>query len=194
MKMLLAVLVSVSLSANVTGAIRRGETIKTTPEFARESLRGIVAPWFYRSMLISPIEGWVVVRGTLVGTRVTSRKIVHSDAGGAYDQIALDVAEGFRLAGLYQAGSNLPTASVLVHLLVYQIDGAKMAVSFAHLDDAGGSQLRYFGSAWLATQKGDQWVEIESSQLPRPARGKPSYTLTVRPVTIPDATPWRRMR
>src|ERR1044071_9195343 len=67
---------------------------------ARESLLRIVSPRFYRTLLISPVEGWVVVRGQLVaGTHMFGARIIHSELGGAYDQLALDLANNLVVIG-----------------------------------------------------------------------------------------------
>src|SRR3954469_11753677 len=59
---------------------------------ARESLSRMVSPKFYRSLQISPIQGWIVVRGQLAAGRVSGAKVIHTELGGGYDQLALDLA------------------------------------------------------------------------------------------------------
>jgi len=51
----------------------------------------------------------------------------------------------------------------VVHLLVYKIADGTMALSFANLDEPGGDQQQYCGSAVLAVLKSDgRWTEIDS--------------------------------
>jgi hypothetical protein len=53
-----------------------------------------------------------------------------------------------------------------VHVLIYQIKDAKLALSFAHFDTAGGSQMRYYGCALMAVQKPNHlWETIFSQNL-----------------------------
>jgi hypothetical protein len=90
-------------------------------------------------------------------------KIVHSELNGAYDSLALERAQALTISGYYSLDKVSPTTSVLMHLLIYKIADGTMALSFARLDEAGGDQLRYYGSAVLAVLKSDgKWDEIKS--------------------------------
>jgi hypothetical protein len=149
---------------------------------APESVLRTVSPRFYKTLLISPVEGWIVVRGQLSGgTRVFGAHVVHSEEGGLYDQLALDLANNLHIIGYPHVELGDPTPTVLVHLLIYQIKDAKLALSFAHFDTAGGSQMRYYGSAWLAFQKPNHlWETIEPRNLQRDEpRGPRTYALAV---------------
>jgi hypothetical protein len=149
---------------------------------AKEALLRIVSPKFYRSLLISPVQSWVVVRGTLLNDHLSGTRVVHSEMGGEYDQLALDLANNLQIVDYTRADQSAPRNSVLVHLLVYQIADGTMAMSFAHFDNGGGNQLRYSGAAWMAVQKGANWVTIEPRQLtPHEKRGPRTYTLAVEP-------------
>ncbi|HEX8897777.1 MAG TPA: hypothetical protein VF751_03695, partial [Chthoniobacterales bacterium] len=128
---------------------------------AKEALLRIVSPKFYRSLLISPIQSWVVVRGTLFNDHLAGTRVVHSEFRGEYDQLALELANNLQIVDYTRADMSGQRRAVLVHLLVYQIADGTMAMSFAHFDDAGGNQLRYSGAAWMAVRKGDRWVTIE---------------------------------
>ena len=150
---------------------------------APESLARIVSPKFYRTLLISPVEGWIVVRGWLSGTHLEGSRVIHSELNGLYDSVALDLANNLQVLGLAPERTARPTP-VLVHLLVYQAADGKLALSFANSDEVGGSQFRYYGAAWMAVQKPNHlWVPIEPLQ--RAAfdkRGPRAYTmLAVRP-------------
>jgi hypothetical protein len=90
-------------------------------------------------------------------------KVVHSELNGAYDSLALERADAVRISGYYALDKVNATANVLVHLLIYKIADGTMALSFASLDEAGGDQQRYYGSAVLAVLKSDgRWTEIKS--------------------------------
>jgi hypothetical protein len=55
-----------------------------------------------------------------------------------------------------------------------------MAMSFAHLEGAGGNQFRYSGAAWMAVRKENNWATIEPRRLtPNERRGPRLYTLAV---------------
>jgi len=158
-----------------------GRSISDIPA-AKEALLRIVSPKFYRSLVISPIAGWIVVRGTLMNDHLSGARIARSDLGGSYDQLALELANNLQIVDYTRVDQSGRAPAVLVDLLVYKIADGTMAMSFAHFDDAGGNQLRYSGAAWMAVLKGDKWITIEPRQLaPHEKRGPRTYTLAVEP-------------
>ena len=176
-KILLALFSSVAVAASAAPA----RSINDIPA-ARESLLRIVSPKFYRSLLISPLQSWVTVRGTLVNDHLAGTRVVRSELGGEYDRLALELANNLQIVDYTRVDRSGSSRSVLVHLLVYQIADGTMAMSFAHLDETGGSQLRYSGAAWMAVQKNGKWETIEPRQLtPHEKRGPRLYTLAVEP-------------
>jgi hypothetical protein len=149
---------------------------------APESLLRIVNPRFYKTLLISPVEGWIVVRGQLAaGTHIFGARVIYSELGCVYDQLTLDLANNLQVIGYPHVELGDPTPSILVHVLIYQIRDAKLAISFAHFETAGGSQMRYYGCAWMAVQKPNHlWETIEPGNLqPNEPRGPRTYTLAV---------------
>ena len=149
---------------------------------AKESLLRIVSPKFYRSLLVSPVEGWIVVRGDLLNDHLVGGRIVRSEMGGSYDRLALDLAKNLQIIDNTRADMSSRARSVIVDLLIYKIADGTMAISFAHFDDAGGNQLRFSGAAWMAVLRGDKWVTIEPRQLaPHEKRGPRTYTLAIEP-------------
>lgn len=168
----------VVISSNVAAAAAR-RNIDVVPG-ARESLLRIVSPKFYRSLLISPVEGWIAVRGDLVRDHLLGTKIVHSELNGRYDALALELANNLQILNYTQSESSNSSRAVLVDLLIYQIADGKMAISFAHFEETGGSQLRYSGAAWMAVLKANKWAAIEPRRLaPHERRGPRTYTLAV---------------
>ncbi|MFZ1217915.1 MAG: hypothetical protein WAO00_01415, partial [Chthoniobacterales bacterium] len=66
-------------------------------------------------------------------------------------------------AGYYGLDRLNQSGSVIVHLIIYKIADGTMALSFANLDEPGGDQQQYYGSAVLAVSKSDgRWTEIKS--------------------------------
>jgi hypothetical protein len=180
MRLLAALVLLVLLAGNNFAATAAQRTLKDIPG-ARESLLRIVSRKFYQSLLISPVEGWIVVRGQLAGTRVFGARVVHSELNGAYDKLAMDLANNLQILGFPRVELDEPTPSVLLHVLIYQIADGTLALSFAHFDGAGGSQMRYYGAAWMAVEKPNHlWVTIEPQRLaPHEQRGPRMYTLAV---------------
>ena len=180
MKFVAAILLAWSLAQSSFGATPLARTLGDIPG-ARESLSRMVSPKFYRSLQVSPIQGWIVVRGQLAAGRVSGANVVHSELGGAYDKLALDLANNLNVIGFARSEHVGPTPPILLHVLIYEIADARLAVSFAHLDGPGGSQMRYYGAAWLAVQKPNHlWETIEPPSLaPGEKRGPRTYTLAM---------------
>lgn len=143
------------------GKVRTISDISSVP---RQVLQRSISPKFYQSLLVSPIEGLVIVRGQIgVSTRVSGLKVVHSELGGAYDSLALERARAMKISGYYALDKINQTGPVLIYLLVYKIADGTAALSFAQLDEPGGDQQQYYGSAVLAVKKNDgKWIEIKS--------------------------------
>src|SRR5436190_4711442 len=118
-------------------------------------LKRSISPKFYKSLLISPIQGWIVVRANLAGTHLSGMRVIHSELNGAYDSLALKRAKEVLIAGYRATESPNRAPSVLLHLMIYQIADGTMALSFAHLDEPGGDQMEYWGSARLGVLKDD---------------------------------------
>jgi hypothetical protein len=140
----------------------KGRTITDLKVIPARVLQRSISAKFYKSLLISPVEGWITVRAQVSGARLTGMRITKSDLSGAYDAVALKLAGEVRLSGNFSTDRpNIPPP-VLFHLLIYQIADGTMALSFAHFDEPGGDQMAYYGCAKLMVQKRDgTWTEIE---------------------------------
>ncbi|MDQ3314832.1 MAG: hypothetical protein M3505_09445 [Verrucomicrobiota bacterium] len=143
----------------------KGRTLADSNVIPKRVLQGSIAPWFYKSLVVSPIEGWVVVRAQLSGTKLYGERVVRSDLDGAYDALALRLAKDLRIAGDNQIDSQTRFTNVRLNLLIYKIADGTMALSFASLDRVGGDQMDYFGCAKLAVLKEDgKWVDIKGPE------------------------------
>ena len=127
-------------------------------------LQRSISPKFYKSLLVSPLEGWVIVRAQLSGSRLSGARIIRSESQGIYDPLALQLAKEATLAGNYTLEKPNTTSSVLLHLLVYQIADGMMVLSFAHMDEPGGDQADYYGCARLLILKDNKWTEIKGPE------------------------------
>lgn len=162
MKPLLTLFIAAALlNANaVTQQSVQGRKLTDLNVIPTRVLQRTISPKFYKSLLVSPIEGWIVVRANLTGTRLSGAKVIRSESKGLYDPLALQLAREAQIAGNYTIESPNMSSPVLLHLLVYQIADATMVLSFAHLDEAGGDQAEYFGCARLLILKDNKWTEI----------------------------------
>ena len=125
-------------------------------------MKQTVSPKFYRSLLISPVTGWVVVRGQLVNSgRFAGMRVTHSELGGAYDKLALQLASNFTMSGAGHTDRQMAASAAALHLVVYKIADGTMVVGVPASDEAGDNQIRYRGAAFLAVEKDGKWSEIE---------------------------------
>jgi hypothetical protein len=143
----------------------KGRTITELKVIPARVLQRSISAKFYKSLLISPVEGWIAVRAQVTGSRLTGMRVAKSDLNGAYDAIALKLASEVRLSGNFTTDRPHTLPSVLFHLLIYQIADGTMALSFAHFDEPGGDQMAYYGCAKLMVRKPDgRWTEIEGPE------------------------------
>jgi hypothetical protein len=127
-------------------------------------LQRSVSPKFYKSLLISPVEGWIIVRAQLSGTRLSGARVIQSELKGLFDPLALQLAKEAQIAGSFTLDRPNAKSSVLLHLLVYQIADATMVLSFAHFDEPGGDQMQYYGCSRLLILKDEKWSEIKGPE------------------------------
>lgn len=162
-----SLLTLVSLLALVSHAVAapkpaKGRTIEDINAIPTRVLKRAISAKFFETLRISPIDGQIVVRAELVGTKLFGARVVKSDLGGAFDALALQRAGEIKILRHYKVDGQNPMTPVLVHLLIYKIADGTMALSFANLAGPGDEQLDYFGSAKLAILKNDgRWTEIK---------------------------------
>jgi hypothetical protein len=160
--LILLVLISFAGSSFAAHSPAQGRTLTELDVIPAKILKKSVNPKFYKSLLISPVKGWIVVRGHLRGTRLFGARVVRSELNGDFDALALKYADDVRIAGYYTLDRPHMAPHVLMHVLIYQIADGTMALSFAHVDEPGGDQLEYFGCARLEVLKTDgKWTAIK---------------------------------
>jgi hypothetical protein len=161
--LLFAVCFSVA-NASVSGPAK-GHLLGELQVIPTRVLQRSISRKFYKTLLISPVEGWVIVRATLSGTHLTGARVIRSDMGGEYDSLALQRAKEVLISANYTTDRPNLGSSVLLHLLIYKIADGTMALSFAHLDEPGGDQAEYYGCARLAVLKADgKWTDIKGPE------------------------------
>jgi hypothetical protein len=157
----LLVLLSFISTSSAARSPSKGRKLTELNVIPTRVLQRSISPKFYKSLLISPVEGWIIVRGQLSGTRLSGARIIQSELKGLFDPLALQLAKEAQIAGNFTLERPNAKSSVLLHLLVYQIADATMVLSFAHFDEAGGDQMQYYGCSRLLILKGGQWSEIK---------------------------------
>lgn len=143
----------------------QGRRLQELNVISTRVLQRSISPKFYKSLRVSPIQGWVVVRANIVNTRLSGPRIIHSELNGAYDELALKLAKDALIAGYFGVERPGTGGSVLLHLLIYQIADGTMVLSFPTFDEPGGNQMQYWGCARLLVLKNDgKWTEIEGPE------------------------------
>ena len=157
-----AVILVASIGSSIAApAPAKGRLLTDLNVIPTRVLQRSVSPKFYKSLLISPLEGWITVRGQLSGTQLSGARVIRSELKGLFDPLALQLAKEAQIAGNYTIDRPNVKSSVLLHLLVYEIADATMVLSFAHFDEAGGDQMQYYGCSRLLILKGGKWSEIK---------------------------------
>lgn len=160
--LILLVLLSLVTGGQAAEPPAQARTLTDLNVIPTRVLRRSVSPKFFKTLLSSPVKGWIAVRAHLSGTRLSGARVVRSELNGEFDALALKLAKEAQIAGYYSIERPNTGGSVLMHLLIYQIADGTMALSFAHLDEPGGEQATYFGCARLAVLKADgKWTEIK---------------------------------
>ncbi len=166
MKSLLTILVFLAFSGASFAASppAKGRMLTDLKVIPTRVLQRSVSPKFYKSLTISPLEGWITVRASLSGTRLSGPKIIRSDLSGLFDPLAFQLTKEAQLSGNYSLENPNATTPVLLHLLVYEIADGTLVLSFVHLDGPGGDQSEYYGCARLLVLKDDKWTEIRGPE------------------------------
>ena len=121
-------------------------TIENSPSLPTGALRLLLTPMFYQKVVAAPIESWIVARGSLVGTRLAGAKVTKSEANAAYDTLALQIANTTKVPENFNfiTESRITSHPVRLDLLIYNIDGRKLAVSLVHLEDRNAETASLF--------------------------------------------------
>jgi hypothetical protein len=137
------------LSSSFFAAVAEGDvrTMANLPGLPVAGLRAYLPPKAYSRLVNEPIKAWIVVRGQVVNNKVAGARISRSEGNGVYDKVALQMAEGMELYS-FETGSRIH-ASVLVHILIYQLPKGEHAFALAQNDAVGDANLIYSRSIKL---------------------------------------------
>jgi type II secretory pathway pseudopilin PulG len=166
MKPLLTLLIIVGFLSNSALASTlldvQGRRVQDLNIISTRVLQRSISRKFYKTLRVSPIDGWIIVRANWTGTKLGGARILRSDLNGVYDKLALKFADDLEITGSTGKLTQMSRGSILLHLLVYHTADGTMLLSFPNFEDAGGDQMYYWGCARLAVIKKDgRWVEIE---------------------------------
>jgi len=116
-------------------------TMANLPGLPVAGLRTYLPNEAYQRLINAPIKAWIMVRGQIIKNKVFGARVVRSEANGVYDKISVQMAEGMDLYS-FEIGSRLP-ASVIVHILIYQLPKGEHAFALAQNDSVGDANLIY---------------------------------------------------
>jgi len=160
----LVVLLAFVVSAFAVQTSVKGRKLTELKVIPTRVLERSISPKFYKSLVVSPLEGMITVRANVSGTRLSGARIIRSDLKGLFDPLAFQLAKEAQVAGNFSVEDPNTRPSVLLHLLVYQIADGTMVLSFLHFDGPGGDQMQYYGCARLLVLKNDKWTEIKGPE------------------------------
>jgi hypothetical protein len=135
----------------------QARTMLDLPGFSAAGLRAYLPADAYHKLTNEPVKAWLQLRGQIVNSKVAGARVVHSEGGGVYDKVAVQIANGMTLYSDVTA-SRLPP-SVVVHVFIYQLPKGEHALAIAQDDSLGASNFIYSRSLrieylGLANQKG----------------------------------------
>ena len=137
--------------------------IQNLPDFPLSTLKMSLSPKLYKSLTVSNVDAWIVA---LVPPKGAEPKIIHSEAGGVFDKLALALAKGWAPVGYDTTESRLSSPSLKVHLLIYKIVDGLMAVNFSHNDEAFHAG-RQHTDVWVGLWKDGKWTTIGGTKVVR---------------------------
>ena len=133
------VLLSIFFASQATAAEVR--TMANLPGVPFVGLRVVLPAEAYQRLINAPVKAWIMVRGQIIDNKVFGARVVHSEANGVYDKVAVQLANGMELDAA-RTGTRLPP-SVIVHILIYQLPHGEDAFCIAQNDSVGDSNLIY---------------------------------------------------
>lgn len=146
-------------------------TFRNLPGFPVAVLKTSLSPRLYKSLLISPVTAWIVVRAP--DLKGAEPKIVRSDAGGVFDKLAQEFAKGWSSVGFDTTESRTHRPTLSVHLLIYRIADGLLAVNFSHNDQAFYHGVQH-SEVWVGVHKDGKWTRVGGTKinrhLPHPER------------------------
>jgi len=138
-------------------------TIQNLPDFPLASLKMSLSPKLYKSLCVSNVDAWIVA---LIPPHGGEPKIVHSEAGGVFDKIALSMAKGWSPVGYNTTESRISSPSLKVHLLIYKIVNGLMAVNFSNNDEAFHAGIQR-SDVWVGLWSNGKWTTIGGTKVIR---------------------------
>ena len=173
MRYLLALIVIIAAAVQSPAAQQPapGRTIQNLPNFPLQALRSGVGRKLYSSLAISPVSTWLTARAGIMNGHTGGAQIIHAEGDRVYEKGLLEMANSYTISGQNTTESRLAKDTLTVELLVYDLKDGKMAIIFAHNDDARYQGRALLGTAWVGLYQGGKWVTI-SGEYPKKWGGR----------------------
>ena len=148
MKNLLVPLVALLGLSILFAAPAGARTMLDIPAVPAAALRVYLPQQAYQKLINAQVKAYIQVRGQVSSNKVSGARVVHSEANGVYDKIALQMANSMTVYSDI-IGSRLPV-TVLIHVLIYGLpDNSEDALAIAQNDAVGTANLIYSRSLMM---------------------------------------------
>lgn len=112
------------------------------------ALRSYLPNEAYSRLVNAPVKAYILVRGQVANNKVSGARVVHTEANGVYDKVAVQMANTMTVYSDI-IGSRIPS-TVLIHVFIYGLpDKSEDALSIAQNDAVGAANLVYSRSLMM---------------------------------------------
>jgi hypothetical protein len=143
--------------------LKNPRTIRNLPDFPLSTFKMSLSPKLYNSLCVSNVDAWIVVQ---IPPHGGESKVIHSEAGGVFDRLALSMAKSWGGVGYDTTESRVRSPSLKVHLLIYKIVDGLMAVNFSSNDEAFYAGRQYT-DVWVGIWANGKWTRIGGTKVIR---------------------------
>ena len=140
-------------------------TMRDIPGVSLAGLRTYMPQEAYDRLITAPIKAWIVIRGQIIGTKISGARVVHSEGNRVYDKVCV------RMAGEVQVCTDVTASrlapAVVVNVFIFQLPhGNEDALGYAQDESLGASNFIYSRSLIMRT------IGVAKQQPPSAAKPK----------------------
>lgn len=140
-------------------------TMRDIPGVSLAGLRSYLPQDAYNRLISAPIKAWIVIRGQIVGTKISGARVVHSEGNHVYDKVCLRMTSEMELRTDVTASRLAPAA--VVNVFIFQLpNGNEDALGYAQDDTLGASNFIYSRSLIMRT------IGVPKQMPPSPTKPK----------------------
>jgi hypothetical protein len=125
-------------------------TMRDIPGVSLAGLRTYMPQEAYDRLITAPIKAWIVIRGQIVGNKISGARVVHSEGNHVYDKVCLRMSDEMQVYTDVTASRLAP--AVVVNVFIFQLpNGNEDALGYAQDDSLGASNFIYSRSLVMRT-------------------------------------------